>query len=252
MRDVSNKESVVMLSNVFSRSRKRVAALALTLLLGIAAPAFALGIVYPPPPLGYPLLQSYGTQAANWWKWLLKTSADKSPLRDTTGANCAQGQSTTPGAIWFLAGAPSNDPVQRSCTIPSGRTLFFPVVNKVWLGFESDPPEQKTDSFIRAQVANVANATNLEVEIDGIAVANVDKYLEKSDIFKATLPANNLYDLPAGFVTNPDVDSGFYIAVNPLSPGKHTIHFHAELLDPDLGPIVQDVTYDLTIKILPF
>jgi hypothetical protein len=44
---------------------------------------------------------SYGDLSTKWWQWAASISADKSPMKDNTGANCAQGQ-TYP--VWFLAG----------------------------------------------------------------------------------------------------------------------------------------------------
>jgi hypothetical protein len=68
--------------------------------------------------------------AAKWWQWALTQPGSKSPLTDTTGQFCRQGQR---GDVWFLAGNFGGQPVspinRSSCTIPGGKDLFFPLVN---------------------------------------------------------------------------------------------------------------------------
>lgn len=229
-----------MINRFNGLSHKASGLFALVAVLSItASAAAALFFVYPPytPPAGTP----YRTHAANWWKWALSQPADKSPLLDTTGVNCAQGQS---GLTWFLAGSADGEPVSRSCTIPAGKHLVFPVANAAYFAFESDPADQKTESFLRSQVEYIADSTDLEVEIDGVSVRNVDKYFERSDLFNVTLPANNIFELPAGFKLKPSVDAGFYIGLAPLLGGQHTIHFHATLPDGS----EQDVTYNLNVR----
>ena len=213
------------------------------LLLSSVAGAIGISLVYPPPPLGLPAGKTYGQLAAGFWQWALTQPADKSPLFDTTGANCAQGQS---GSVWYLAGTTDGSAVTRSCTVPFGKTIVFPIVNAAYFAFADDPPEQKTESFLRSQVKFVEGATNLRAEIDGVPVLLPQTYLEKSPLFSVTLPANNIYGLPAGTVLNPSVDEGYYIAVQPILSvlGPHTIHFHAELN----GTVVSEVTYKITVR----
>lgn len=229
-----------MINRFKSLNGKSSALLALALVLTLTGTAAAaLFYVYPTNTL--PLGKSYSTHAANWWKWALAQPADKSPLLDTTGANCAQGQS---GAVWYLAGTFTDQPVTRSCTIPGGKHLVFPIVNAAWFAFETDPAAEKTESFIRGQVEYIKNSTDLEVEIDGVAVQNETRQFVRSDIFSVTLPANNVFELPAGFKLSPSVDAGYYIVLTPLLGGQHTIHIHGETPDG----FVQDLTYNLNVR----
>jgi len=222
------------------------ATLGLALVLGARVASAGISFVFPPPPLGFPAGQSYSQLAANWWKWVLAQPTTTSPLLDTTGANCAAGQS---GAVWYLAGAPSNDPVKRSCTVPFGKTIVFPMINAAYFAFPTDPADQRTDAFVRSQVTFIEQATNLRAEIDGIPVALPKAYLEKSKIFNLTLPADNIFGVDAGQVLDPSADEGFYVGVQPLTLGTHKIHFHAELPATPTAPgMVQEVTYDLTVR----
>jgi hypothetical protein len=233
-----------MLSNMKSFARRSIVAVvaagAALGVLGAARTANA-GLSIVLPRLFFPAGKSYEQLAANWWQWALSQPAASSPLLDATGANCGKGQS---GLAWFLAGTLDSTPVKRTCTVPYGKTIVFPIVNSGYFAFASDPPEQKTEAFIRSQVVNAESATNLRAEVDGIVVYNPSLYLEKSVVFGVTLPADNIYGLPAGFRLEPSVDEGYYLAVQPLLPGRHSIHFHGEMP----GGFVTDVTYDLQVR----
>lgn len=214
-------------------------ALALLIALPAAAASF-----YVHPPDATPAGKPYGVHAADWWKWALAQTADSSAVLDETGANCATGQS---GAVWYLAGTFSGQPTLRRCTVPFQRTLVIPVIDAAYFAFPSDPKPKRTEAYIRKQVADMVDATNLELEIDGVSVPDVERWYEESIVFETTLPENNVFGVPGGTVLSPAVDAGYYVAVDRLNPGEHTIHFHGE--SPD-GYVV-DVTYELTIQASP-
>jgi hypothetical protein len=219
-------------------------ALLVTLALAGSAAALSLFVVIPAGTVVVPSLKTYPQTAADWWKWVLAQPADKNPLLDTTGARCKQGQ---PGlGVFYLAGSVDGEPVSRKCTVPLGRTLVIPVLNAIAAAFPTDPADQKTEAFLRGQLAGIEDATALSLTIDGVSVSNVSSFFENSVKFSVTLPNNNIYGLPSGQRLDPAYDAGFYVAVSGLLPGKHTIKWHA-----DLGGFIQDVTYDLTVSLLP-
>src|SRR4051794_22907267 len=83
------------------------------------------------PPVSTPYGLTYAQWSARWWQWAFSIPGPVNPLIDTTGAQCAQGQS---GNVWFLAGLWVDPPLVpntavRTCTVPSGKALFFPVAN---------------------------------------------------------------------------------------------------------------------------
>lgn len=80
----------------------------------------------PAPASGAPAaeLDAAGLQA-RWWTWAASQVEAKNPVSDTTGAQCANGQSKD---VWFLAGSFGQD-VSRECTVPAGVPVAFPVVN---------------------------------------------------------------------------------------------------------------------------
>jgi hypothetical protein len=190
---------------------------------------------------------AYKQLSAEWWQWVLSIPASVNPLVDATGEDCMVGQH---GTNWFLAGTFFGGAVTRSCDIPEGATLFFPVINSV--GFDTPGQCGQTDPiaasvYREGAAAFIDGATNLSVTLDGHAAAPMHRTV--SPVFEVALPADNLF---AGFCTpplsagiySPAIDDGFYVRLKPLAVGSHTLQIHAE--QPDAG-FVLDVTYNLNV-----
>jgi hypothetical protein len=198
-------------------------------------------------PAGLPAYGKTPSQwGAAWWKFVVTKPAAINPLTDTTGANCAVGQS---GPVWILTGSlPNAGAITRNCTIPFGKAIVIPVSNQAYFAFPDDPADQKTEAFLRSQVNPTQKAaTNLKASIDGSAVSNVSKFFEQSVLFNAVLPADNIYGADAGQVLDPAVDAGYYLVINPLLPGKHTLKVSSTTPGESGGSI--DVTYKITTPI---
>ncbi|MET0540384.1 MAG: hypothetical protein ABWZ88_01380 [Variovorax sp.] len=192
--------------------------------------------------------QSYGRWAAEWWKWVLSVPAAQNPLADNDpdGANCAVGQVDK---VWFLAGSPRSGTVRTKCVVPAGRALFFPLVNNAYFAFPEDPADERTDFFARTKARCTEAAQFSEVSIDGVQVRNPARYFtgvqgSRSPIFKALLPADNVFTQPAGAEMNPSAEQGYYLFVWPLPAGRHVIHWIASGCT---AGNMQDVTYHLTV-----
>ena len=185
--------------------------------------------------------------ATKWWKWALETPASENPLTDTTGQFAAVNQS---GRVWFLAGNVGGTTV-RTITVPSGKALFFPIVNvfdvedAIIAGgvklFLVPQPVQVAQTV----VANIiATATGLSCEVDGTPLPITTANLEQSTPFSLHLPADNIIGVPAG-VYYPAVDSGYYVLLPPLSAGQHTVHWAGSIT---FFPLSLDVTYNITVQ----
>jgi hypothetical protein len=185
--------------------------------------------------------------ATRWWQWVFETPASENPLTDTTGQFAAVNQS---GRVWFLAGNVGGTTV-RTITVPSGKALFFPIVNvfdvedAIIAGgvklFLVPQPVQVAQAF----VSNIiATATGLSCEVDGSPVPITTANLEQSMPFSLHLPADNILGVPAG-VYFPAVDSGYYVLLPPLPGGQHTIHWASSLTFFSLS---LDVTYNITVQ----
>ena len=233
--------------SMYKANRLRFVAV-LALMLSLAASASAALFIVSPPRTILPTLRTYNQSAADWWKWLLAQPASVSPLLDVTGAQCGRGQPLL--GAWYLAGAPSDAPVTRSCTIPNFRTILIPVLNGLSGAFPTDPADQRTEAYVRGQLGFIKNATNLTLTIDGTPVRNVADFYEQSTLFSVTLPQDNIYELPAGTMLNPAADAGYYVAISGLLPGNHTITWHSEVHDATAGDFEQNVTYNIRVNLL--
>ena len=195
--------------------------------------------------------QTYGRWAAEWWQWAFGVPEATNPLLDTTGENCGERQV---GDVFFLAGTFSG-PAERECTIPNGKSLFFPFINRAFFAFLDDPPEQRTEEFVRDQ-ARCTFPTEISLEIDGVEIRrdftkfNTGPSGSQSPIFNVQLPpesiAQTIEDDIRELVLTPGAEEGFYVFIKPLSPGEHTIDWLATgCSDPST---TQDITYHLTVE----
>ena len=192
--------------------------------------------------------QTYGHWAAEWWQWALGVPGEKSPLFDQTGEFCAERQL---GDVWFLAGSFGTDPVERSCTVPAGTSLFFPIINSLYGAFLNDPPETRTEEFIRGITACPIPVTFMSVIVDGFAVPRASHFFSSasdSPLFNVQLPPGNLFglteDIVPELVFSPSAQEGYYLFLKPLSPGMHTILVRAVGCFPGFS---QDIAYNIHV-----
>jgi hypothetical protein len=194
------------------------------------------------------------TLTGEWWQWAMSIPTSVNPLLDTTGDNCMVGQR---GSIWFLGGVNGGGSAERTCSVPEGLPVFFPVTNII---FANSPnvcgqgPENFTVKFMRGVVKPLVDSfRNLSVTVDGQDVKKTLLQRVQSDPFEVALPEDNLFVAPCSTQTppgspagiySPAVDDGYYVALPPLKLGSHTIHFHADNAD---GTVAQDVVYHVTV-----
>jgi hypothetical protein len=190
--------------------------------------------------------------SAAWWQWLISVPTPVNPILDETGEHCVVGQR---GSTWFLAGT-FGGAVTRSCAVPEGARLFFPVLNFAVFdspGVCGQGPERIPIHEMRAFAGAAIDAgSGYSLEIDG-RPAPGRLHRVRSRVFALAVPADNVFvpgcgTLPAG-VYSPAVDDGVYVRLPPLSVGEHTVRFRAEV--PEAG-FVTDATYHLTVvPVLP-
>ena len=152
--------------------------------------------------------------------------------------------------VWFLAGSSSTDPVVRACEIPAATSLFFPLINTGYGAFLNDPPETRTEEFVR-QAGSCEGPAQISVWIDGFTVPKPLRFFtgasgSPSPLFNVQLPPGNLFGadetMVPELVLSPTAEQGYYLFVRPLSPGTHTIRWIAS----GCG-FPQDITYHLTV-----
>jgi hypothetical protein len=186
---------------------------------------------------------------AQFWEWAVKEPIPTNPLTDLTGKYCNRGQD---GETWFLGGvftAPTNpnppSQVTRTCTVSAGKKLVFPVLNDVE-GNSTPGPTNTVSGWRKIAAANIATATAMAVTVDGRKLPASDLKYEESRVFRLKLGDNNIFGLTPQVVKS-TVDAGYYVHLDQLPAGKHTIHIQGSAT-PGGSPFSVDVTYNLTIS----
>jgi hypothetical protein len=220
--------------------------LAAGIALSTSLPTDATGAGQPLDPTRRHYGTSYEELAGDWWNWAVQFPLATNPIVENGRVDCSRGQS---GKIWFLAGnfggaAGEENPSDRTCAIPRGKALFFPVANTLfWV------PEDGDDVDEVRRIANGAtNAiTELEVSLDGRPVTDLFSYRAQSPPGGFALRFGPLL-ADFGFDPEPDprqpaVADGYWILLAPLRSGVHELHIR----NSDGSDLNIEVTYHLTV-----
>lgn len=200
----------------------------------LALPALAAeGVLPPGTPLGNRTPEQLSVQ---WWQWTMSVPGSSSPVNDPTGANCAAGQN---GDVWFLAGGFGSSKVRRSCEVPAGKFLFFPILQK---GDRSRTCDQaKAGARLR-----MTDSLELTAEIDGVPVPNPKRYRvstnECFDVYGKVSPMLGKAE------PHPSASDGYWLLVAPPSKGRHVIKFSARYGSVIANGLEQDVEYELKVN----
>jgi hypothetical protein len=134
-----------------------------------------------------------------------------------------------------------------------GTSIFFPIVNSECSSLEAfpfhgDTPQQR-QACAKAWIDNV---TGLSATIDGKTIANLAPLRTRSGDFSFTVPNNNIL-VGAGPAWGFSSADGYYVYLDPLSPGVHTIQITATLHDPfdPTHPIVGTINTTLFLTVGP-
>jgi len=213
----------------------------------------------PPVPVVAPITatthgKSYADWAIVWWQFVHAIPKSVNP---TLGGDCTIGQSGDD--VWFLAGNFGGAEV-RSCQVPAHTALFFPVLNKIC----KQCPESSCAASHNSDLAVCASrglelATDLFLEVDGVPLPSVAQQRVATLPFTWTAPANPadhvrscLGPVPANSCGTPEgarfgQTDGYWIMLEPLPPGPHTIHFGGKLPAGTIPAFSLDMTYNLTV-----
>ena len=174
--------------------------------------------------------KSYNELTGDWYNWAVRFPLATNPIVEDGPVDCTREQK---GKIWFLAGnfggaVGEPNPSNRTCTIPKGKALFFPVINTLWWV----PEDGNNVAEVRAIAnANINPTTSLEVIIDGVAINDPFAYRAQSPPGGFALNFGPLL-ADFGFGPTPDprdpaVADGYWILLAPLQKGAHVIQFRS-------------------------
>jgi hypothetical protein len=180
--------------------------------------------------------KKYEKGAEGWTKWALEQDWSTGPVLDPDGSACALGQS---GKTWYLAGT-TGGPVARECTIPHGKRIFFPLINR-WVAppptsiIEGDPENdlQAWIDFVTGYfAANRAETCSLTLRIEGqdllpdFETMDEELYVQLLDPFAIFMTDDN-FATPFGGVAGERTTwvDGHWALLEPLPPGDYTLEF---------------------------
>jgi hypothetical protein len=189
--------------------------------------------------------KTYSQWSTSWWQWAAGISKP-SPAGDSTGVNCAIGQS---GPVWFLVGTFGAFGTSTSprCSVPVGKAILVPIVNGESSTVERDGT---TDAELRAcAVDQINHVSQARLTVDGIPLINNDataaKFRFQSPAFTITFAPNNGFGVrPPG--TGMSVADGYWGLVKPLPVGLHEIDFSGIYTDNGTSYSL-DVHYAITV-----
>jgi len=193
-------------------------------------------------PNSKPYNKTYGEWNQIWWEWAQKEPIENNTIVDPTGEKCAVNQDDP--NVWFLGGT-TGGRVERDCTIPASKAIFFPLLNTECSTAED--PSLKTEEALRDCARN--NAPDrarvvLKASVDGQEIPDLEKYWTESSLYNYTLPEDNIWGAPAGLTQ--EVAAGYYLMLEPLPPGKHIIYLSGANIAGE-QTFATEVIYNLTV-----
>jgi hypothetical protein len=146
---------------------------------------------------------------ARWQQWVLSIPTSVNPQLDPTGENCMVGQR---GALWFLAGTFGGGTATRTCSVPEGKSLFFPVVNAVNFNTPNvcgqGPGNLSVKELRAASDAFIDGVTAKSVELDGELIQNLLHL--RSPVFEIALPEEMSLTLSVKLRTSETSRQGYF------------------------------------------
>ena len=178
--------------------------------------------------------KTYAEWLAAWWKHYLELPDATGVVGDTY---CGQPAASGDGADVFLFGGfgSGTGKFTLNCTIPSGEMIFLPLSTFIYDNAgvsETNLTDDQLKGNLRAELANV---TQLSLEIDGVSyasnVADFAAYVTEPTQFSYTIPntpTNIIVAAGWGSYFSGAVPksfcAGYAVMLAPLSAGSHTIH----------------------------
>ena len=209
--------------------------------------------------------KTYGEWGAAWWQWALSFPVGESPIQDETGEFCDKGQS---GPVWFLAGSEGVSGVERACTIPAGKAIFYPIIASTWTDCPFSGDEDLSDEEVRWIMAAFAqggdNACVLTSTLDTFEVFGADEpaaisalqrpaVRSQSPVFTWNVPDEGAavdfgcdVPFPPG-ETGRAIAEGYWVMLPPLSVGEHVLNLRGAANCGTEFFFETEVTYHLTV-----
>lgn len=155
---------------------------------------------------------------SRWWSWVSAGPDESDPIADQDGSSCARYQ---PDDVWFLAGTYGGS-AERVCTLPFGRPVAFPIVNR-W-----GTSQECSDFMTSATGWAVLDGKRLDPETYRGETIQISRFAGRRVI-----------GVDSGFKTT---GCGLWIQLPPLEPGAHVLKIRG-----GSGSLRVSVDYALTV-----
>lgn len=186
--------------------------------------------------------------SAEWWKTMMAYDCTHNPFNQQTLSMTVNQASP----VVFLSGMTDGVAI-RSIIVPRRNALFVPIINVLKEhssddGVQNPAPDQTIEQFLKEEATNYINlASNMKVVLDGkpIRIGSNNRVATNLFYFKGN---KDLSDCTEHIVTGQlqvAVSDGYWLFLQNLSPGRHTLHTHAEILATSIVP---DVYYDIYVR----
>lgn len=160
---------------------------------------------------------------ADWWTWVMNNN-QTNLLLDKTGDDIMKYQPDSD--MYFLTGAYGSNQT-RNITIPAdnNKPILIPVLN----GFAGCETCNIFQRVVRMTdlASDINNAVSMEAQLDDKDIANQIQRI-KSNVFELTIKEHNpfLYLKDSIGKTIPVIADGYWVVLDPLSPGEHKLMTH--------------------------
>ncbi|AKT40979.1 hypothetical protein [Chondromyces crocatus] len=213
-------------------------------------------LIFPPDEAVFGL--ELGQWGAAWWEWALGIPRATNPM---LGGDCDQDQSAV---VFFLTGNTTSQSEVRSCSLPAGKPIFFPIVTTMMVAQYENNCDYDADYIANwAEVVwpSTSDTRDLSIEVDGVSVAGLENHERYTGLFVDTQssdPALRIFGSVSGSVgpnscgvpvgtAREGASSGYWAMLKPLSAGEHVIRFAGKLTRPNGSTFLVDMTYALTV-----
>jgi hypothetical protein len=194
--------------------------------------------------------QTISDWTKDWWRWLVNGPREPFNQSDDTTGLLAYIHNDEP--VFFLAG---NDPFSgaasnatRTILVPHGKPVLVPLINSIDIegpGITNaghlDQPVPGTAALQNMAQDSLSGQEKLwepntmSLKVDGQSISNLQDHLESTDFFSLGKIAPNTFltsdaiGVKPGAVGSVSLASGYFVMLDNLSYGVHTVSFGGTL-----------------------
>lgn len=174
------------------------------------------------PPQAKPYGSSYEQWGIDFFTFVYSIPLESNPF---VGAGICD--SDSPKRVNYL---PAPFGSTNHCTVEPGKALLLPAA--VYLNDYPCPdpafepaPGQSLEDFLKEGAAGIIDLiTNIQIEVDGVLIENVERYRLSTDLFHFTShPSLVAIDPCVTGESQPAVVDGYFLMFTPFAPGEHVL-----------------------------